>query len=80
MKDYWLKNQASALQNGIYVVTTVGDGSTAFVLTRATDFDQGSPSGEIPGGFTFIEEGSTNADAGFVCTTKCTSNYGHNCY
>ena len=65
-----VKNQASALQNGIYVVTTVGDGSNPFVLTRATDFDQGSPSGEIPGGFTFIEEGSTNADAGFVCTTN----------
>jgi len=65
-----VQNQAAALQNGIYVVTTVGDGSNPFVLTRATDFDQGSPSGEIPGGFTFIEEGSTNADAGFVCTTN----------
>ena len=65
-----VQNQAAALQNGIYVVTTVGDAGTAFVLTRATDFDQGSPSGEIPGGFTFIEEGTTNADAGFVCTTN----------
>ena len=65
-----VQNQAAALQNGIYVVTTVGDAGTAFVLTRATDFDEGSPSGEIPGGFTFIEEGSTNADAGFVCTTN----------
>ena len=55
--------------NGIYVVTTVGDGSTSFVLTRATDFDNGSPSGEVPGAFTFVEEGATNVDAGFVCTT-----------
>src|SRR6056300_916502 len=64
-----VQNQAAALQNGIYVVTTVGDGGTAFVLTRAGDFD-GSPASEIPGGFTFIEEGTTNADAGFVCTTN----------
>ena len=62
-----VKNQAAALQNGIYTVTTVGDGSNPFVLTRATDFDQAS---EIPGGFTFIEEGTVNADAGFVCTTN----------
>jgi hypothetical protein len=64
-----VQNQAAALQNGIYVVTTVGDGSNPFVLTRAGDFD-GSPASEIPGGFTFIEEGTTNADAGFVCTTN----------
>lgn len=61
-----VKNQAAALQNGIYTVTTVGDGSNPFVLTRATDFDTAA---EMPGGFTFIEEGSTNADNGFVCTT-----------
>jgi len=65
-----VKNQATQTQNGIYVVTTVGDGSTPFVLTRATDFDQGSPSGEIPAGFTFVEEGSSYADTGWVCTTN----------
>jgi len=64
-----VKNQAAALQNGIYTLTTVGDGSNPFVLTRAGDFD-GSPASEIPGGFTFIEEGTTNADSGFVCTTN----------
>jgi len=60
---------ANAPYNGIYVVTTVGDAGTAFVLTRATDFDNGSPSGEIPGAFVFVEEGSTYADTGWVCTT-----------
>jgi hypothetical protein len=65
-----VKNQAAATQNGIYVVTTLGDGATAFVLTRATDFDQGSPSGEIPAGFTFVEEGTSYADTGWVCTTN----------
>ncbi len=65
-----IKNQANQTQNGIYVVTTLGNGSTAFVLTRATDFDQGSPSGEIPAGFTFVEEGTSYADTGWVCTTN----------
>ena len=64
-----IKNQSSALQNGIYVVTTVGDAGTAFVLTRSGDMD-GSPASEIPGAFVFVEEGTTNADAGFVCTTN----------
>ena len=64
-----IKDQAAALQNGIYLVTTVGSGAAAFVLTRAGDMD-GSPASEIPGAFTFIEEGTTQADNGFVCTTN----------
>lgn len=64
-----IKDQASAIQNGIYTVTTVGSGATNWVLTRATDFDN-SPTGELTGGaFTFVEEGNTNADSGWVCTT-----------
>jgi hypothetical protein len=56
--------------NGIYVVTTAGSGGTAYVLTRTTDFDSASPSGEIPGAFVFVEYGTTNADTGWVCTTN----------
>ncbi len=55
-----VKNQSTQSQNGIYVVA-------AGSWTRATDFDA---AGEIPGGFTFIEEGSTFADSGWVCTTN----------
>tara|TARA_B100000902_G_scaffold399891_1_gene473386 strand:+ start:1843 stop:3399 length:1557 start_codon:yes stop_codon:yes gene_type:complete len=59
-----VKDQSDATQNGIYFVSTVGDGSNAAVLTRALDADS---SADVTGGlFTFIEEGSTNADAGFV--------------
>jgi len=67
-----IKNEAGAKQpyNGIYVVTNAGSNSALFVLTRSTDFDNGSPSGEIPGAFTFVEEGSVNADSGWVCTTN----------
>jgi len=58
-----VKNQSDASENGIYSVTTVGDVSNPFVLTRTIDADSSS---EVTGGmFTFVEEG-TNADAGFV--------------
>jgi hypothetical protein len=35
-----VKNQASAFQNGIYSVTTVGDGSHPWILTRVLDLNQ----------------------------------------
>jgi len=58
-----VKAQTDASENGIYSVTTVGDVSNPYVLTRTTDADSSS---EVTGGmFTFVEEGS-NADAGFV--------------
>ena len=61
-----VKNQTDASENGIYVVTTVGNGSTAFVLTRATPEDQPS---ELSGGaFVFVEEGTLNANNGYVFT------------
>ena len=61
-----VKNQSTASENGIYSVTTQGDGSTAFVLKRATPEDQPS---ELSGGaFVFVEEGTANADNGYVFT------------
>jgi hypothetical protein len=60
-----LKNQATALQNGIYVVTTVGDGANPFVLTRATDMDTAT---EFAGRATFVQEGTVSAESAFVCT------------
>ena len=69
-----VKDQSTAAQNGIYVVTTQGDGSTPFVLTRATPEDQPA---ELSGGsFIFVEEGTVNADAGFVLTTDGTITVG----
>ena len=61
-----VKDQSTAAQNGIYVVTTVGDGSSAFVLTRATPEDQ--PSELTGGSFVFVEEGTANGDNGYVFT------------
>jgi hypothetical protein len=64
-----IKDQASALQNGVYTVTTVGTVSTNWVLTRATDFDN-SPGTEVsPGTFFFVEEGTTQQDNGYVVST-----------
>lgn len=61
-----VKNQASALQNGIYTVTQVGDGSNPFILTRATDQD-GSPASEVSGGnHTFVEQGTSLQGTGWV--------------
>ena len=61
-----VKDQSSQAENGIYTVTTVGDGSTPWVLTRAEDADE---SAELTGGvFTFVEDGSSNADNGYVFT------------
>ena len=55
-----LKNQSTGSENGIYTVNASG------APTRATDFDSNS---EVTGGtFFFIEEGTVNADNGFVLT------------
>lgn len=61
-----VKNQASQLQNGIYVVTDAGSAGAPFVLTRATDMDIAS---EFASAFTFVESGTANADNGYVCTS-----------
>lgn len=62
-----IKDQTAALQNGIYTVTTVGDGSTAWVLTRATDFNT---SAEIQGGdFVFVTSGTAYDNTGWVQTS-----------
>lgn len=62
-----VKNQNTASQNGIYVA----DSSS---WSRASDAAQ---DGEItPGTFVFVEEGSTQADSGWVVTTNGTITIG----
>ena len=61
-----VKDQTNAEENGIYRVTNIGGASAVFVLTRTPDGDENS---EITGGaFTFVEEGTANADNGYVAT------------
>ena len=69
-----VKDQTDQTQNGFYKVTTVGSGSAAFVLTRTPDANEAS---EITGGaFTFVEEGTNNADNGYVATHNGTPTLG----
>jgi hypothetical protein len=57
-----VKDQSSGAENGIYVFN--GSGSA---MSRATDADANA---EVTSGmFTFVTEGSVNADSGFVLTT-----------
>lgn len=62
-----IKDQADASENGIYIVAASGAPS------RASDADQGDLTG---GMFVFVEEGTANADSGFVCTTNGTPTLG----
>jgi hypothetical protein len=68
-----VKDQSTGADNGIYTVTTVGTISTNWVLTRATDADNSAPTNEVTAGlFTFVEEGTVNADSGWVLSTNNT--------
>jgi len=55
-----VKDQTLSQDNGIYLVA-VG------AWTRATDMDNWL---EVPGAFTFIEQGTLYADTGWVCTSN----------
>lgn len=61
-----LKNQTTQSQNGIYIVDGGG-------WTRAADMDSW---GEVPGAFCFVEEGTTNADTGWVCSADVAGTIG----
>jgi hypothetical protein len=56
-----IKNQTTTTENGIYTVNASG------APTRSTDMDAAA---EFPGAFTFVEQGTTLADTGWVCTTN----------
>lgn len=62
-----VKDQTTGSQNGIYTVTTLGTGANG-TWTRATDADV---SAEMTSGVAvFVEEGTVNADTGWVLTTN----------
>ena len=61
-----VKNQADAKQNGIYILSDLGSGSSKWILTRSSDSDN-NPSGEMKNGdFTFVQNGTVNASVGFI--------------
>jgi hypothetical protein len=68
-----IKNESGGNEayNGIYTVTQTGDGSTPYILTRATDFDSsGSGVDQIDAGdFFLVTAGSTQANTSWVQQT-----------
>lgn len=61
-----IKNEASPAYNGAYVVTNQGSGSTNWVLTRATDFDQAG-AGEIANNaYFYVTSGDTQIGSSWV--------------
>ena len=72
-------NQTNAVQNGVYTLTTVGDGSTNWVLTRATDADTYSPYSSTAlgqGDAFFVTNGNTGAGETYICNTVGTITFG----
>jgi hypothetical protein len=66
-----VKNQSAGAENGVYTVTTLGSGSTNWVLTRSTDMDTaGSGADQVgPGDYFFVINGTQNAGTSWVVTT-----------
>jgi hypothetical protein len=67
-----VQGQTNQSENGVYTVTTVGDGSTAWVLTRATAEDTYSPvdtSALGYGDYFFVQQGTSYAGSSYVLTT-----------
>jgi len=58
---------ATGEDNGIYIVTTVGDGSNPWVLTRATDLDTDIEL--VSGVYTFVQEGTNHGGSAYTVTT-----------
>lgn len=72
-------NQTNAFENGVYTVTTVGDGSTPWVLTRATDADSyglKDTNALGNGDAFFVTSGATGAGETYVCNTAGTITFG----
>jgi hypothetical protein len=72
-----VKNQANAVHNGVYDVTTQGSVSVPWVLTRSDDFD-GSTHFATPhaGDALYVSQGATNANQGFLVFTSGTGTDG----
>ena len=62
-----VKDQSTASENGIYVAVASGAGAAS----RSSDANGTADTGELKAGtFTFVEEGSTHSDKGFVVSTN----------
>lgn len=70
-----VKNQASSLQNGIYIVASIGSASAPWILKRATDADTATT--EMRYGLaTYVTAGSTNANLKYYMDNNATVTMG----
>ena len=71
--------QTTQTENGVYVVTDIGSGSTNWVLTRSTDADSygvAGPDTLSEGSTFFVQEGATGAGETYTCNTVGTIVFG----
>lgn len=71
--------QTDQTQNGVYVVTNAGSGSTNWVLTRSSDTDTYGPSdpdGLGGGDAFFVQQGMTGAGELYVCNNSGAITFG----
>jgi hypothetical protein len=71
--------QTNQTQNGVYVVTSIGSGSTNWVLTRSDDADTygiAGPDTLSEGSTFFVQEGATGAGETYTCNTIGTITFG----
>lgn len=66
-----VKDQTDPKQNGIYTLTTVGSVSTAWVLTRSTDYD--TPAQMVPGEIIGVGTGINNKATLWMLTSTITA-------
>ena len=72
-------SQTNAFENGVYTVTVVGNGSTAWVLTRASDADTyalKSPNSLGGGDAFFVTSGDTGAGETYLCNNSGVISFG----
>jgi hypothetical protein len=71
--------QTTQTQNGVYVVTDVGSGSTNWVLTRSDDtntYGVDSPNALSEGSTFFVSQGNTGAGETYTCNTTGVITFG----
>lgn len=71
--------QTTQAQNGVYEVTTVGSGSTNWVLTRTSDADTYAAqdvNGLGGGDYFYVQSGATGAGDSYICTNDGTITFG----
>ena len=68
-----VKNQTNQIHNGIYVVTTVGNGSTYWRLTRSSDFDNSTGPEASNGDYAFVSQGTTNSGTSWMMNSYGTN-------